>query len=94
MVWGIAEGRTCLPILAVQIEALWLAWEQMLTVPLRSTVCSCTSATHVPVCPSIPTHTTHVLHTLASPLHLGCSPGPESHHTQSPLIPTPRCQGI
>ena len=73
MVWGTAKGRTCLPSLAVQIQAPRLASDQMLTVPLGSTVGSCT----VP-CLS--------LRTPASRLCLGCTPD-ESQHTQSPLPP-------
>lgn len=72
MVWGTEKGGTCLPIVAVQIQDPQLALEQMLMVPLGSTVGSYT----VP-CMS--------LQTPASPLHPGYTPGPESQHTQSPV---------
>lgn len=76
MVWGMVKGRSYLPILAVQIQALWLVSEQKLTVPLGSMGRQLYSATHV-------------LHAPASLLHLGCTPGPESQHMQSPLPPKP-----
>lgn len=74
MVWGMEKGRTCFPIVAVQIQDPQLALEQMLMFPLGST------AVQYHACPCGPQHPLFVQDT---PLDLKAS----THSPLSPPIP-------